>query len=199
MIKQITSQHQNNYKGSSAPSFGTKIPKELGTKTSDLLTRIGKRFNTPEQRIFIGATALAFQPWIELKNKKVDKKTSQSGASRAIGRAIIGTAVGVIVRGSCIRAGRFLAGVKIEKVKDSAGKVIEEIIHKNPKRLCYIQELTGANTDQILKYSKAVGNVMSFAVLPFTNLFVDAPLISKMSGWINTNVFKHKQEEEVKK
>ena len=39
-------------------------------RTIKYVTRIGEVINSPEQRLILGATALATQPFIDLNNKK---------------------------------------------------------------------------------------------------------------------------------
>ena len=54
--------------------------------------------HAPEQRILIGATGLAIQPFIDLNNKNVDKETRKTSAWRTAAKIIAGTIVGVAVR-----------------------------------------------------------------------------------------------------
>ena len=56
---------------------------------------IGKRINSPEQRLIQGATALAMQPFIDFQNKKADEETRAVSVARTLGKIIAGTAVGV--------------------------------------------------------------------------------------------------------
>ena len=58
----------------------------------------GKYLHAPEQRIILGATALATQPLIDLKNKNVDEETRKTSVARTIAKIIAGTLVGVVVR-----------------------------------------------------------------------------------------------------
>ena len=58
----------------------------------------GKTLHAPEQRILIGATGLAIQPFIDLNNKNVDKETRKTSAWRTAAKIIAGTIVGVAVR-----------------------------------------------------------------------------------------------------
>ena len=48
-------------------------------RTIKYVTRIGEIINSPEQRLILGATALATQPFIDLNNKKADMISAFSG------------------------------------------------------------------------------------------------------------------------
>lgn len=165
-------------KGAAQPSFGAL---NIGPRIGDKLSWLNAKFNTPGQRIVIGASAMFLQPVIDLKNKRVDDTTRQAAASRSFSRAIIGTISGIAVRGTCIELGKKLS----EK-----------------GRYCFIDALKTATPEQVQNYSKAVGNAMALAVLLVTNFIFDVPLINKMSAYINEKIFGHKPvdySKEVKK
>lgn len=46
----------------------------------------------------LGATALATQPFIDLKNKDVDAETRKTSVARTLAKIVAGTLVGVAVR-----------------------------------------------------------------------------------------------------
>ena len=58
----------------------------------------GKKLNSVEQRIILGATALATQPFFDYYNKNVDEDTRKVSTARTIAKIIAGTAVGIAVR-----------------------------------------------------------------------------------------------------
>ena len=53
-------------------------------RTIKYVTRIGEVINSPHQRLILGATALATQPFIDLNNKKADKETRAVSVARTI-------------------------------------------------------------------------------------------------------------------
>ena len=96
-------------------------------KVKSGLNWAGKALHAPEQRIILGATALATQPFIDLNNKDVDEETRKISAARTIAKIIAGTTVGVIVRYAGIWAANRYS--KFEKVfADTDKKIIEKII-----------------------------------------------------------------------
>ena len=48
----------------------------------------GKYLHAPEQRLLLGATALATQPFIDMHNKNVDKETRMMSVARTIAKII---------------------------------------------------------------------------------------------------------------
>lgn len=59
-------------------------------RARQFVTKIGEKINSPEQRLILGATALATQPFIDLNNKKADKETRAVSVARTIGKIIAG-------------------------------------------------------------------------------------------------------------
>ena len=56
----------------------------------------GKRLHAPEQRIVLGATALATQPFIDLHNKDVDEETRKLSAARTVAKIIYGLLTNIL-------------------------------------------------------------------------------------------------------
>ncbi len=167
-MSKITSNYQTKlYNRGNSPSFGAcNIP----AKVTDALIWLNKR-DTAFQRTIIGSTALFLQPTIDLRNKKVDKKTRETAASRSISRAIVGTITGIAVRLACFKAGDILS---------DTGKYL------------YFDGLKHLSKDQMRNYARATGNIMALGVLLFTNFLVDVPLINKISTVINDKFFGNK-------
>ena len=64
-----------------------------------VLNKIGDYMGRPfENRLIMGATAIATQPFIDEHNKRVDKDTARASRNRTIGKILAGTTVGCIVR-----------------------------------------------------------------------------------------------------
>ena len=142
----------------------------------------GRCLHAPEQRIILGATALATQPFIDLQNKHVDKETRKTSVARTIAKIIAGTAVGVAVRYAGIAFVKKFC--QYDKVFNSAG-LVERIIPKKGKSL-FVPLLTGKNsifpiaedalTKRFDKFQKALGTFVATVVMIATNFLLDAPL-----------------------
>ena len=62
--------------------------------------------------MILGATALATQPVIDLKNKEVDEETRMTSVARTIAKIVAGTIVGVVVRYAGIEAAKAFSKYK---------------------------------------------------------------------------------------
>lgn len=149
---------------------------ELGYKLTKFFTKIPEKISTPEQRIFIGGSALFLHPLIDLKNKRVDRRTRETSASRSMSRAIVGTVSGIAVRAVCNGIGERLA------------------TSKNP--LFAIDAVKTANRAQLKRYGVVLGSILSLAALSVTNFIFDVPLINKYQNIINEKVFGNKPNED---
>ena len=139
----------------------------------------GKKLHAPEQRIILGATGLATQPFIDLNNKNVDKETRKTSAWRTVAKILVGTAVGVAVRYLGI------AFVKKYSQFDTVMKngLVEKIIPKkgkgffvpmlSPKSIFPIAE--DALIKRFDKYTKAMGLFAATIAMIGTNFLCDAP------------------------
>lgn len=145
----------------------------------------GRRLHSPEQRIILGATALATQPFIDLQNKNVDKETRKTSAARTVAKIVAGTAVGVAVRYAGIAFVRKFC--QYDKVFNASGGV-EKIIPKKGRSL-FVPIFTkgkGGNsifpiaedvlTKRFDKYQKAMGTFVATVAMIATNFLLDAPL-----------------------
>ncbi len=152
----------------------------------------GKRLHAPEQRIVLGATALATQPFIDLHNKDVDEETRKLSAARTVAKIIAGTAVGVAVR----YAGIWFVNKysQFEKVYADAQKtIVKEIIPDAKKGFLtplFLQKSIFPISDKELmkrmtKYRKAMGTLVATIAMVATNFLLDAPLTKYL-----TNVFQ---------
>lgn len=150
-------------------------PLVFGEKLTKVLTRIPEVISTPHQRIFIGGTALFLHPLIDLNNKRVDKRTRETSASRSMSRAIVGTVSGIAVRAMCNNVG--------DKLTKS----------KNPAFV--IDALKTADHAQRKRYGVVLGSILSLLALSVTNFIFDVPLINKYQNLINEKVFHNKPNE----
>ena len=152
-------------------------------KVKSGLNWAGKALHAPEQRIILGATALATQPFIDLNNKDVDEETRKISAARTIAKIIAGTTVGVIVRYAGIWAANRYS--KFEKVfADADKKIVEKIIPD--KKNGFLTPAFAKNTifpiseaelaKRMTRYRKAMGTLLATIAMVATNFLCDAPL-----------------------
>ncbi len=153
-------------------SFRGANPMQLGSKLTKIFTRLPEVISTPQQRMLVGGSALILHPIIDLNNKKVDKRTRETSASRSMSRAIVGTISGIAVRALCNNAG--------DKLSKS----------KNPTFA--IDALKNANSAQLKRYGVVLGSILSLLALSVSNMIFDVPLINKYQNLINEKVFHNK-------
>ena len=145
------------------------------------LKYIGKNFSSDKQRLALGVTALASQPFIDANNKSVDEKTRKVSVARTVAKIIAGTFTGFFIRYGCIKA--------IKNFSQIPGKGIPKY-----KSIFTPKGITDNNTDAFEQYRNAMGTVIALGVMLFTNFLIDAPLTKFL-----TNTFVKHQEMEDKK
>ncbi len=147
----------------------------------------GKYLHAPEQRIILGATALATQPFIDLNNKSVDKDTRKTSAARTVAKIIAGTIVGVAVRyagiifikNNCqylIKNGKILP-VKGKSYFLPAVKKMVNGLKKTANGAFNVAEFE----KRMDKYIKAMGTLAATIAMIGTNFLLDAPLTKWMT------------------
>lgn len=145
----------------------------------------GKTLHAPEQRILIGATGLAIQPFIDLNNKNVDKETRKISAWRTAAKIIAGTIVGVAVRYWGI------AFVKKFAQYDTVVRngLVEQVIPKKgrgffvpmltkslkPGQSSILPIAEDALKKRFDKYIKSMGTFVATIAMIGTNFLCDAP------------------------
>lgn len=128
-----------------------------------MITFFDKFINVPENRLLIGVSALATQPFIDLYNKDTDEKTRLVSCARTIAKHGVG-----LVTGVAIRAG-FIKLAKNYSVIGSHGiKPIKKIF--TPSNA--ISDKTHAYT----QYQNTMGTLLATAGMLFSNFLIDAPL-----------------------
>ncbi len=152
-------------------------------KVKSAINWAGKTLHAPEQRMILGATALATQPFIDLNNKDVDEETRKISAARTIAKIIAGTTVGVLVRYAGIWAANRYS--KFEKVfADADKKIIKNIIPDSKRG--FLTPAFAKNTifpisdkeftKRITRHRKAMGTLLATIAMVATNFLCDAPL-----------------------
>lgn len=168
-------------------NFCALKPLKLGNMAQNILTK-ANNLSSIHQRLAIGASAFLIQPFIDLRNKEVDKDTRKVSAVRSAAKAIVGTATGIVIRGACMKA----AELKYAK-KDSAGKIIREagkiVIDKNKVRKSFGKGFDKLNLDNnalskaIKRTPSVVGTLAALFIMIGTNFLIDAPLTNKTSDF----------------
>lgn len=122
-----------------------------------------KHVSVTENRLIIGVSALASQPFIDLYNKDVDEKTRVVSCARTIAKTLIGTITGVAIRAGFIKLAQNYSRVgnaQIPKVR----KLFTPSVAISDKTHAYRQ------------YQNTMGTLLAVGALLFTNFLIDAPL-----------------------
>ena len=159
-----------------------------GTKKVENWKKTDEIFSHPAANRFImGATALVTQPTIDYYNHKVDKETREVSRLRTVSKILAGTAVGIIVRGSCYRVVEKMTNFKDVK---SVSKALL------PTK--FLNEL--ANDAKLLKnYRNALSTTIAVIAMCVTNFLIDAPLTVFLTNHFNDKRLKKKEEERMVK
>lgn len=131
---------------------------------------IGKNISTPENKLILGATALASQPFIDLNNKKVDKKTRQISCYRTVARIIAGTLTGVLIRRGFIN---------LVKHNSFVGKEFENTF----KSFFTPSEAKDYNY-AYKQYQNSMGTGLALVTMFITNFAIDAPLAKFLTNYL---------------
>ncbi len=164
------------------------IPKGIVIDSNFLtsfLRKVNQNVSSPEQRLIMGVTALASQPFIDLNNKRVNEETRLMSFSRTLSKIIVGTTVGVLVRKGCIK----LAGkqTKINILPKSKGGGFWG--HRKEKNGALAPDYIRTYTQDFHRnYINALGSVLGIGVSLITNFLIDAPLTQIMTNRIYKNI-----------
>lgn len=176
-----TVKNATSFKGGASKSY---VIKSEGAKKA--IESMGG-WSSPSNRFIMGVTALGTQPWIELQNKDVDKKTREMSCARICAKIIAGTTVGVIVRSLSIKSIKnFTRSPEELKTMASEGKKVSKwhtaLIpsEMTPKAFAESGRF-------IKKHRSALGTIIGVLVGLFTNFALDAPITNFL-----TNVFVDK-------
>lgn len=139
-------------------------------KTIEAIKWIGREISSPENRLILGITALASQPFIDAQNKTLDDDIKGVVISRTIAKIIVGTTTGVLIRKGCIKAIDLMAtmpkkGVQLPKIRQILLPAVQKI------------------DPEILKqYKNTMGTLLGLGVMLFTNFLIDAPLTQLLTN-----------------
>ena len=133
-------------------------------------------------RLIMGASALATQPVIDYYNHKVDKETREVSRNRTIAKILVGTGVGMLVRGSCFELVKKMTNI------NGKGRWSKSLM---PTK--YLKELL-ADENLLKNYRNALATSIAILAMCFTNFLIDAPLTVCL-----TNHFNKKTNEKAQK
>ena len=135
-----------------------------------------------QNRALMGVTAIITQPAIDYNNHKVDKETRRVARNRTIAKIIVGTCVGILVRGSVYKTVTSMTNI------ESKAKFSKALL---PKK--FLNEI--ANNKTFLNNHKcALSNFLAILVMCVTNFAIDAPLTVILTNKLNEKKGEDKHE-----
>lgn len=134
-------------------------------KANNVISWIGDKISSPQNRFILGVTALMSQPFIDLHNRKVDEDTRKVSAARTVAKIIAGTLTGVAIRSGCIHS--------IDAFTKWSHEVTPDMKFKKFRTLFTPSEGILKDLNQ---YKKSLGTIVSLLVMVVTNFLIDAPL-----------------------
>lgn len=160
-------------------AFNNNSPKFKGISAQSVLTKAAG-INSWQQRLALGATAVVFQPMIDMANKDVDKETGRISANRSFAKGLIGAATGITIRGGSMKAIEYI--LKNEKMADRLAKITadnktEAAINKAKD---FIKNKGGAK-----QYAGVLGTIAALGIMLVTNFLIDAPLTNLLTNKMN--------------
>lgn len=161
------------------PEFTIKNPKHV-----KILHNSKDKLSSPEQRLIMGITALCFQPFIDLHNKRVDEDTRLTSFCRIISKIVVGTVVGVLVRRGCINFVKKYSQIRpIEKL----GLDKEFAVKAAKNSFLSPSHIRNYSDDTHNGYINTLGTIFGVLVSLVTNFAIDAPLTQIMTN----TLYKH--------
>ncbi len=133
-------------------------------------------------RLIMGATALTTQPAIDYYNHKVDKETREVSRNRTIAKILVGTGVGIVVRGSCYELVDKMTNIK------GKGRFSKSLI--TPK---FISDLL-KNSEFMGNYRNALATSLAVLAMCVTNFVIDAPLTVWLTNYFNKRTKQKEQK-----
>ncbi len=148
-----------------------------------ILNKIGDYMGRPfENRLIMGATAIATQPFIDEHNKRVDKETARTSRNRTIGKIIAGTAVGCIVRSGVYKL--------IQKTTSEDISIDRWDNFLTPRGSSKVSPHLQKN--RLRNYRTVAATLIAMFVMIGTNILFDVPLTTRISNYLNKRDAKKK-------
>lgn len=160
------------------PDATFKNPSEKIERITDYISRPGPN------RAIMGATAIFMQPAIDASNKKVDEKTRKLSVCRTVAKIIVGTLVGIAVRGSSYKL--------VEKMTqiNSRGKLSSRLLAPE-----FLEDFL-KNKDNLEVYRSALSYFTAFMAMLVTNFAIDAPLTALLTNKLQSKVLEKDAQKE---
>ncbi len=174
----ISSSFSNHVKGRNNQSFKAipKNPKYIPETLGVIGKAAGEYINMPEQKLFLAATALMFQPLIDLKFANEEQKND--AAIKSASKAIAGGLTGVTIRAAFLKImDKFIGFDKHNKLNTL---FFPEAVQRLKETRPEIAKL------YMKQYSKTLGTLCAvlFMIL-FSNSKIDVPLTSDFQDLIS--------------
>ena len=142
---------------------------QLGDKPMRFLSNLATKIAGPENRLILGVSALASQPFIDYYNKNVDKETRKYSVCKTIAKILVGTTVGVIVRALAIKY-----SANLLKIVDVSKTVPDALRNKQTRKIL----------------QNTIGDVLGLGICVFTNFLIDAPLTKLGTNFLTKKFVK---------
>lgn len=160
---------------------------------------IGKKINSPEQRLIQGVTGLCMQPVIDYMNCKADEETRAVSVARTIGKVIAGTIAGVAIRYGVIALTKRFSNFKIVETIEQEGINLIKKVTAATKKDIFMPEITykiphltkEQFTTKHTNFIKMMGTATACITMIFTNFLIDAPLTKLITKWLTPTIKKH--------
>lgn len=150
--------------------------------------------SSPENRLILGVTALATQPFFDLYNKEVDEKTRNISCARTIAKTIAGTLTGVVIRAGYIHLTKNLSAVGKLGTKTlidvgRAGQTkTKKIIITKARQFFTPSEAKAHDSHEYTQYQNTIGTGLAIITMMFTNFIIDAPLTKFLTNKIQKKI-----------
>lgn len=170
-------------------SFKGKVWEIKSEKLQSYIEKAGK-LSTPANRLFLGATAMAIQPFIDLNNKDVDDGTRKVSCARTIAKIFVGTVTGIFVRKWCIGGMNYFTRTPedIKKMKEAGKTPSKWSTAMVPSTITH--EKFGEAKRLLSKHRNALGSIVALGVMLFTNFLIDAPATRILTNVIVNKIKK---------
>ena len=152
-------------------SFGKCVRKDTYVKN---IKEIGQKISSAEQRLILGATAIAIQPAIDANNKSVDKQTRKVSVARTIAKIVTGTFTGYFIRKGCIKAIQKWSQIPTNNLPKYKSMFFPKATDLK----------IDVNSDAFKQYQNAAGTIAALAVMVVSNFAIDAPLTKILTNWL---------------
>lgn len=186
----------NMYGAKNSPNFWKRAKQKVLDALPDITVKANeksitnwKKYNDSithpgNNRAIMGATALILQPTIDGHNNKVDKETREVSRIRTISKIVVGTLVGIMVRGSCYKLVENMTNIK---GKSNFSKALL------PKDTKLLNELLKYD-DLLANHKNAISTGLAILAMCVTNFVIDAPLTVFLTNYLNEKRKERKEE-----